>query len=102
MSGRLSPEEVRAVARLSRLALREDEVEPLRRELDAVLGYMDRLRAIDLEGVEPLTHPAPATNRLFPDDPGPTLAHQTLTRLAPEHFDQFVRVPKVLDGGSGA
>lgn len=102
MRDELSPDAVRAVARLSRLALSAEEVEPLRRELAAVLGYVERLRELDLSGVEPLTHPAPATNRLFADDPGATLPTETLLRLAPEHVDRFVKVPRVMDDGSGA
>ncbi len=49
-------EEVLHVARLARLKLREEEIEPLARELSAVLDHVARIGELDLEGVEPTTH----------------------------------------------
>lgn len=98
----LTAEQVRKVAKLSRLALDEAQVEQYRGRLSAVLGYMDRLRKVDLTGVEPLTHIADAVNRLDEDAPGPTLPNETLMKMAPEVMEPFIRVPKVLDEGGGA
>ena len=52
----LTPDDVRKVARLSRLAVPEADIERYREELGAVLGYIGSLRELDLSGVEPLTH----------------------------------------------
>lgn len=98
----LSAEEVRKVARLARLALPEAHVARLRAELSAVLGYVERLRELDLAGVEPLTHVGDGEGRPAPDEPGATLPTEAAMRLAPEPSPPFFRVPKVLDGGSGA
>jgi aspartyl-tRNA(Asn)/glutamyl-tRNA(Gln) amidotransferase subunit C len=98
----LSPDEVRKVARLARLDLPANRVEAMRSQLDAVLGYVARLRELDLAGVEPLTNVADAVNRLDPDVPGPTLPTQTLMKLAPDAAPPFLKVPKVLDQGAGA
>src|SRR5947209_8535422 len=65
----LSAEDVRAVARLARLDISEDRVQQLRAELGAVLAYMDRLREVDVSGVEPMTHPNDAGARLDADEP---------------------------------
>lgn len=104
---RLSAEEVRRVARLAMLALSNDEVERLRDELGSVLGYMQRLGSMDLEGVEPM--PRPTQQRAIPreDEPGPTLTPEEVRTLA-EGQDQrrnrcegaYLRVPKVLGEGS--
>lgn len=98
----LTAEQVRKVAKLSRLALDEAQVEQYRGRLSAVLGYMDRLRKVDLTGVDPLTHIADVVNRLDEDAPGPTLPNETLMKMAPEVMEPFIRVPKVLDEGGGA
>lgn len=98
----LTAEQVRKVAKLSRLALDEAQVEQYRGQLSGVLGYMDRLRQVDLTGVDPLTHIADVVNRLDEDTPGPTLPNETLMKMAPEVMEPFIRVPKVLDEGGGA
>ena len=98
----ITPEEVRKVARLSRLSLTDDEVSAYARELGAVLGYVDKLRELDLEGVEPMTHVEDVVNRLDADEPGPTLANETLMEMAPDPMPPFVKVPKVLGDGGGA
>lgn len=99
---RLSPDEVRKVARLARLDLPDDQLPRAAARLDAVLGYVERLAALDLEGVEPLTHVGGEVNRLDDDVPGATLPPEAVARLAPESFGPFIRVPKVLGDGGGA
>ncbi|MBK7403237.1 MAG: Asp-tRNA(Asn)/Glu-tRNA(Gln) amidotransferase subunit GatC [Phycisphaerales bacterium] len=98
----LTDADVRKVARLSRLAIDEADLARYRVELAAVLGYVERLRELDLSGVEPLTHVGDEANRLDPDEPGPTLDNQIAMALAPEALPPFFRVPKVLGEGGGA
>ncbi|HYE02896.1 MAG TPA: Asp-tRNA(Asn)/Glu-tRNA(Gln) amidotransferase subunit GatC [Phycisphaerales bacterium] len=99
-SSRLSAEAVRKVARLSRLALDESQVERYRGQLAAVLGYMERLGELDLANVEPLLSTVEETNRLDDDEPGPTVPTATLLALAPDTLEPFLKVPKVLGEGS--
>jgi aspartyl-tRNA(Asn)/glutamyl-tRNA(Gln) amidotransferase subunit C len=98
----LSADYVRKVARLSRLALTEVEVEDMQTKLSAVVGYVERLRKLDLKDVEPMANVSDATNRLDADVPGPTLPTQVLMDLAPAVMPPFIKVPKVLDEGGGA
>lgn len=98
----LSADDVRKVARLSRLALTEEQIERYRGQLGSVLAYVERLRELDLAGVEPLTNVADSVNRLAPDEPGPTLPNSVLMGMAPEPAPPFIGVPKVLDEGGGA
>ncbi|MBM4108894.1 MAG: Asp-tRNA(Asn)/Glu-tRNA(Gln) amidotransferase subunit GatC [Phycisphaerae bacterium] len=101
MSG-LSDDDLRRIARLSRLALGDDQVGPCRERLSAVLGYVERLHGLDLSGVEPLVHVGDQTNRLAADEAGQTLGNDVLMRMAPERLEPFVKVPKVIDEGAGA
>ena len=97
----LSSDEVRKVARLARLALSDAQVEQYRAQLGAVLGYVERLREVDLSGVEPLSNVSDAVNRLAADEPGPTLPNEVLMKMAPAATPQFVKVPKVLEDDGG-
>jgi aspartyl-tRNA(Asn)/glutamyl-tRNA(Gln) amidotransferase subunit C len=102
MPAPLSADQVRKVARLSRLAISDDKAEEYRAKLAAVLGYMERLQELDLSGVEPMTNVAGAVNRLDADTPGPMLGAHALMKMAPESLPPFIKVPKVLDEGGGA
>jgi aspartyl-tRNA(Asn)/glutamyl-tRNA(Gln) amidotransferase subunit C len=93
---------VRKVARLARLSLSDAEVAAYQAKLSAVVTYVDRLRQLDLAGVEPMAHVGDTANRFDPDTPGPTLPNEVLMNLAPESLPPFLRVPKVLDDGAGA
>jgi aspartyl-tRNA(Asn)/glutamyl-tRNA(Gln) amidotransferase subunit C len=99
---RLSEDDVRKVASLSRLAVRDEEVPQYRTQLSAVLHYVERLRQIDLDGVEPMTNVANTTNRLAEDTPGPTLPIGALQAIAPQSFGRFLQIPKVFEEGGGA
>jgi aspartyl-tRNA(Asn)/glutamyl-tRNA(Gln) amidotransferase subunit C len=99
---RLSEDDIRKVASLSRLAVRDEEVAQYQAQLSAVLNYVQRLREIGLDGVEPMTSIANTTNRLADDTPGPTLPIGALQALAPQSFGRFIQVPKVFEDGGGA
>lgn len=101
-SNALTHDAVRRVATLSRLALDDTTIGAYAEQLSATLGYIERLRELDLEGVEPLTNPMDATNRLGADEPGETLDTEALMKMAPAKAPPFVRVPKVLGEGGGA
>jgi aspartyl-tRNA(Asn)/glutamyl-tRNA(Gln) amidotransferase subunit C len=98
----LTADEVRKVARLSRLELTEAEIADSATRLASVLGYIDRLRELDTEGVEPMAHPMEDSNRLDEDVPVAGLALSVMLKMAPGSEGDFVRVPKVIDGGGGA
>ncbi|VAX41133.1 hypothetical protein MNBD_PLANCTO03-1541 [hydrothermal vent metagenome] len=104
----LTSADIRTIARLSRLAIEETEIEGYQAELGAVLGFVHRLGELDLAGVEPLTHiggggerDSSIPNRLAADEPGPVLANDTVMGLAPGAKPPFFRVPKVLNEDKG-
>ncbi len=97
----LPPADVRRIARLARLELTDEQVASFSTRLGATLGYIERLRELDLENVEPLTNPLDQTNRMDDDVVGATLDTEALMKIAPEKMPPFVKVPKVL-GDEGA
>ena len=86
-------EQVLHVARLARLELTEDEVERMASELSGILDHVDRISALDLEGVEPTTHVVALENVLRPDEPIPSLPRERALEQAPDAADGAFRVP---------
>jgi aspartyl-tRNA(Asn)/glutamyl-tRNA(Gln) amidotransferase subunit C len=97
MEARITLEEVEHVARLARLELRPEEKERMRRELDGILAYIDKLRALDVDGVEPTSHAVPLTNIMRDDEPRPSFPRDEMLANAPDPHGAFFRVPKIIE-----
>ncbi|MBS1871506.1 MAG: Asp-tRNA(Asn)/Glu-tRNA(Gln) amidotransferase subunit GatC [Actinobacteria bacterium] len=87
------------VAKLARLALSEQEVEQMSRELSAVLGHIEKLSELDLEGVPPTSHVVDVVNALRADEPRPSLPREVALADAPERIDDGFGVPSPGAGG---
>jgi aspartyl-tRNA(Asn)/glutamyl-tRNA(Gln) amidotransferase subunit C len=98
----LSKQEVLKVGTLSRIRLSEAEVEKFATQLSAILGYVDKLRELDTDNVEPLAHALALHNVLRADEPTPGLTTEQALGGAPESAGDFFKVPRVLDEGAGA
>ena len=94
----VTPELVRHVAKLSRLALDEAHVARYRGQLESILGYVAKIGEVDVSDVEPMAHAAPLRNVLRDDVPGPTLPREKVLENAPESDGPFFKVPKVIGG----
>jgi aspartyl-tRNA(Asn)/glutamyl-tRNA(Gln) amidotransferase subunit C len=90
-------EEVLHVARLARLALSEDEIEPMARELSAVLDHVAKIGELDLEDVAPTSHvvadAVPTHPALRPDEPRECLAREVALAQAPAVAEDGFLVP---------
>ncbi len=96
MAERLSIDEVRHVAKLARLRLTDEQLERYRGQLSKVLDHIAKLSELDVEDVEPMTHPSDLTNRFDDDVPGEMLPRETVLGLAPATEGDYLAVPKVL------
>jgi len=92
----ISREEVQHVARLARLHLTDDELERMREQLDAILAYIDKLRQLDVDGVEPTSHAVPLMDVMRDDALGPCLTQDEALANAPDRADEFFRVPRII------
>lgn len=95
---KLTLAEVRKVAHLARLALSDDEVEPMRAQLAEILEYMAELDAIDVASVEPTYHSIPMDAPLRRDVARPCLPREEALAAAPAAEAGGFAVPKVLEG----
>jgi aspartyl-tRNA(Asn)/glutamyl-tRNA(Gln) amidotransferase subunit C len=86
------------VANLARIELTEEEKAKLGSQLDDILGYFEKLNAVDVEGVEPMAHAHSVTNVWREgDQPGLVFDPEVLMKMAPESRDNQVVVPKVVE-----
>jgi aspartyl-tRNA(Asn)/glutamyl-tRNA(Gln) amidotransferase subunit C len=76
-------DEVLHVARLARLALAEEEVEPMARQVSAVLDHVAKIAELDLDGVAPTSHVVDVTGALRPDEPHECLPREVALAQAP-------------------
>ena len=93
----LDPATVRRIARLARIRVEEAQLPQLQAELNGILGWIEQLNEVDVEGVEPLTGGAQMALKLREDavtDGG--IAEQVLAN-APDRAGDFYAVPKVVE-----
>jgi aspartyl-tRNA(Asn)/glutamyl-tRNA(Gln) amidotransferase subunit C len=89
----IARDEVLHVAQLARLALSEDELESMARELSAVLDHVAHIGELDLSGVPPTSHVVEVTGALRPDMPTPSLPREVVLSQAPAATDEGFLVP---------
>jgi len=93
----ITRETVLYVARLARLSLSEAEVTRMQRDLDEILGYVQKLAELDTTGVPPTTHVLEIATPLRPDAVRDVLPVSEVVRNAPQHDESAMIVPKVLE-----
>lgn len=89
----IDKDQVLHVAHLARLNLTEVEVETMASELSHVLGHIEKISELDLDGVAPTSHVVEVSNALRPDEPRPSLSREVALSQAPESDDEGFRVP---------
>ena len=95
----ITKKEVAEIAQLARLGLSDAELERMTRELGAILGYIEKLRALDTEGIEPTTHAVPMDCPLREDVVGGQLPTEDALRGAPNRDGDLFAVPKIIEVG---
>jgi aspartyl-tRNA(Asn)/glutamyl-tRNA(Gln) amidotransferase subunit C len=91
----ISREDVIHVAHLARLEIPEDEIDRVREELGAILEAVGKVSELDLDGVEPTSHPLDVVNVYGEDEPRPSLPREDALRNAPDPANGAFRVPAV-------
>jgi len=93
----LGPEEVRRIAWLARVAIREEDVPEYARHLSRILEFVEQMAAADTEGVEPMAHPLDLPQRLRPDEVTETDQRERFQAIAPQVERGLYLVPKVIE-----
>ena len=89
--------DVKYVAHLARLALSPEEEQKLGAQLGNILGYIEKLKEVDVSGVEPTAHAFPLVNVTRPDEIRPSMPHANALRNAPAQANGLFIVPKIIE-----
>jgi len=85
------------VARLARIELGPEEERTLGAQLGNILGYVAKLKEVDVSQVEPMAHAFPLVNVTRTDEPVAPLAHEEAMRNAPARAGGLFVVPKIVE-----
>ncbi len=89
--------DVKYVAHLARLSLSAEEEQKIGAQLENILGYIEKLKEVDISGVEPTAHAFPLVNVTRPDEVRPCLSHEEALRNAPAQANGLFMVPKIVE-----
>jgi aspartyl-tRNA(Asn)/glutamyl-tRNA(Gln) amidotransferase subunit C len=93
----VTKDDVRKVARLSRIAVPEERLEEMAGELNGILGWIDQLNEVDIDGVEPMTSVVATTLPMREDVVTDGGMAETILKNAPDAREGFFAVPKVVE-----
>jgi aspartyl-tRNA(Asn)/glutamyl-tRNA(Gln) amidotransferase subunit C len=89
--------DIKYVAHLARLALTPEEEQKIGAQLESVLHYIEKLKEVDVSGVEPTAHAFPLVNVTRPDEVQPSLSNEEALRNAPAKANGLFMVPKIVE-----
>ncbi len=89
--------DVKYVAHLARLSLTPDEEKKIGAQLGNILGYIEKLKKLDVSQVEPTAHAVPLINVVRPDEVRPSLPTSEALRNAPAQANGLFLVPKIVE-----
>jgi aspartyl-tRNA(Asn)/glutamyl-tRNA(Gln) amidotransferase subunit C len=93
----VNPDTVRRIAHLARIAVADEEIEPLQAELNAILAFVEQLAKVSVEGVEPMTSVIPMQMKQREDKVTDGDIAGDIVKNAPAQEDHFFVVPKVVE-----
>jgi aspartyl-tRNA(Asn)/glutamyl-tRNA(Gln) amidotransferase subunit C len=94
----LSKQETQHIAKLARLGLSEEEIIKYQKDLSDILGYIDKLKEVDIDGVAPFADSAASANVLRQDEAMPRSPQKTgeLRQAFPEAKNGYLKVKSIL------
>lgn len=84
------------LAHLARLQFSDDEKEELKKDLQSMIAFVEKLNEIDTTGVQPLLHMSSGINVLREDEVKNSITHEEALLNAPVKDEVFFKVPKVI------
>lgn len=93
---KISRDDIKTIARLSRLEVSEENMPQLEKELSDILSYVEQLNELDLDGVETMAHAVPLQNVLREDQVKSSIDHDKALSTAPVEDDGYFAVPRVV------
>jgi len=91
------PIDIKYVAHLARLALSPEEEQKFSAQIHDVLGYIEKLKEVDISGVEPTAHAVPLVNVTRVDEVQPSISQAEALRNAPAQANGLFSVPRIVE-----
>ncbi len=88
--------DIKYVAELAKIELSEEEESKFSKELEKILGFVEKLNQLDTSKVSPLTHVVSFGNVFKKDEVSPSLLPEDVSKIGPEREKSFIKVPKIL------
>ncbi len=92
----VNDELVNNIAKLARLEFKDDEKEEIKLDMQKMISFIEKLNELDTTGVEPLLHMSENVNVLREDEVKGSITREEAFLNAPNHDEQFFKVPKVI------
>jgi len=89
--------EIEQIAELARLSLKPEENAKLKKDLESILAYVEQLKAVPTDHVEPTSHVMNLENVFRPDEVKPCDIREDILQHAPHREGSFFKVPKVIE-----
>ena len=86
------------VAELARLELTDEEKAVFQPQLENIVGYVEKINSVNVEGVEPMMHGRPLVNAFREDEVRPSLETETALANAPKRVGNEFLLPKIVEG----
>ena len=90
--------DVAYVAELARLELTDEEKAVFQPQLESIVGYVEKISTVDVEGVEPMMHGRPLVNAFREDEVRPSLDREAALANAPARVGEEFLLPKIVEG----
>ncbi|OHE75690.1 MAG: asparaginyl/glutamyl-tRNA amidotransferase subunit C [Verrucomicrobia bacterium GWF2_62_7] len=85
------------LAQLARIALNAEQVEKFGAQLQQIVSYVEKLKEVNVEGIEPTAHATPITNVFRPDEPRTPGDSAPFLKNAPQQANNLFVVPKIVE-----
>ena len=89
--------EIEQIAELARLSLKPEERAKLKKDLESILAYVEQLKTVPTNSVEPTSHVLNLENVFRPDEISPSDVREDVLKHAPHREGSFFKVPKIID-----
>ena len=96
MKKNITIDEVKHIAKLSKLDIPDNEIEFYRQEMDKILAHFNKLSDVNTEDIEPLTHVLDMENVMGEDKIEPSLDRKIVLKNAPDTHGNYIKVPNIL------
>jgi aspartyl-tRNA(Asn)/glutamyl-tRNA(Gln) amidotransferase subunit C len=93
----VTEKDVDYIARLSRLKLTGDEKEEMGKDLEKIIGYINKLKELNTDNISPTSHVAPLKNVTREDKAKESLPVEEALKNAPERKEDYFKVPKIIE-----